>query len=106
VPPYGYAAPARTNTLAVVALVLSCLGFMTCFTGIAGIVTGYVARRQIRDSGEQGDGLALAAIIVGWVTLGIMLVVAVVYVAFFAFAITHFPGTPGHALPTYSPCNC
>jgi hypothetical protein len=30
-----------------------------------------VARRQIRESGEQGDGMALAGIIVGWITTGI-----------------------------------
>ena len=31
----------------------------------AGIVLGIVARKQIRQTGEEGDGLALAGIIVG-----------------------------------------
>jgi hypothetical protein len=105
-PGYGYPPQSRTSTLAVVALVLSCLGFMTCVTGIAGLVLGYVARGQIKKSGEQGDGLALAAIIVGWATVAIMIVAGVAYVAFFAFAITHFPPSPGHGSSTYAPCNC
>jgi hypothetical protein len=45
---------------------------------IPAIALGYVARGQIRRSGEQGAGLALAGLILGWaaVILGIVLVVA------------------------------
>jgi len=50
----------KTNTLAIVALV--CAVF--CFP-LIGAVLGYVARNQIRESGEGGEGLATAAIYVG-----------------------------------------
>jgi hypothetical protein len=48
-----------TNTTAVLALVLAFV------LAPAGLVLGIVARRQIRETGEGGDGLALAGIIVG-----------------------------------------
>lgn len=62
-PPWGGRRP--TNTLAVVSLVLA----FVCAP--AGLVLGVVARRQIRRTGEEGAGLALAAIIVGslWTAL-------------------------------------
>ena len=60
-PPPGYAPQwARpTNTMAILSLV------MAFVFAPAGLILGIMARRQIRQSGEQGDGLALAGIIVG-----------------------------------------
>ncbi|WP_225232686.1 DUF4190 domain-containing protein [Klenkia terrae] len=48
-----------TNTTAILALVF---GFVF---GPVGLALGISARRQIRRTGEEGDGLALAGIIVG-----------------------------------------
>ncbi|MDP9428516.1 MAG: DUF4190 domain-containing protein [Actinomycetota bacterium] len=48
-----------------------------------GLVLGIVARRQIRETGEQGDGLALAGIIIG----GIATALAVLAFVFFALAL-------------------
>jgi hypothetical protein len=48
-----------------------------------GLVLGIVARRQIRQTGEQGDGLALAGIIVG----GIGTALAVLGFLFFFLAL-------------------
>jgi hypothetical protein len=36
------------------------------------LVFGYTARRQIRRTGESGDGLALAGIVLGWIPLALM----------------------------------
>ena len=49
----------------------------------AAIVLGHVARSQIKRTGEQGAGLALAGLILGWaaVILGIVLVAAVLAIA-------------------------
>ncbi|MBF4595742.1 DUF4190 domain-containing protein [Curtobacterium flaccumfaciens] len=57
------AVEARTNTLAIVSLVL---GFVI---PIAGIVTGGVALAQIRRSGELGKGLAVAGVTIGAVII-------------------------------------
>ncbi|MGR6967756.1 DUF4190 domain-containing protein [Geodermatophilus sp. URMC 61] len=58
-PPPGYGYPRPTNTLAILSLVMAFV-----FSPV-GLVLGIVARRQIRQTGEQGDGLALAGIIIG-----------------------------------------
>jgi hypothetical protein len=80
VPPYGtagYGPPAYTatptNGLAVAALVVSVTSpIIGGLTAPVGAILGHVARRRIRESGEQGDGLALAAIIVGWIMTGLL----------------------------------
>jgi len=61
--PLGYRPRPRTNQLAVIALVLSFLGLLAP----VGLALGVVARGQIRRTGETGEGLALAAVIVGGV---------------------------------------
>jgi hypothetical protein len=70
---YGYpaysgvpASPA-TNGMAIAALICSLVGFATCITFPVGAILGHIARRQIRERGEGGDGMALAGIIVGWI---------------------------------------
>jgi hypothetical protein len=61
--------------------VLSIVGVCLCgFLGVAGVVgaiLGHVARRQIKARGENGDGLALAGIIVGWIVFGLTLTLGV-----------------------------
>jgi hypothetical protein len=58
-PPPGYGYPRPTNTMAILALV------MAFIVSPVGLVLGIVARRQIRRTHEEGNGLALAAIIIG-----------------------------------------
>ena len=60
----------KTNTLAIVGLVLSLLPFIgigAVWGSIGGIICGVMARKQIAESAgaEGGDGLAQAAIYVG-----------------------------------------
>lgn len=71
-PPAFYGRP--TNTLAIVALVLS-LTFAP-----AGLVTGIIARRQIKQSHEEGDGLALAAVIVGGIVTAFFVLMIVIWI--------------------------
>ena len=73
------AAPvAKTNGLAIasVACGLAQFAFGPVAT-IPAIVCGHMARSQIKRTGEQGAGLALAGLILGWaaVILGIILIV-------------------------------
>ncbi len=62
------AVPAKTNGLAIASLVLSIL-WMGGVGSVAAIVMGFIARGQIRERRESGDGLALAGIIIGFVGL-------------------------------------
>jgi hypothetical protein len=46
----------------------------------AGLILGIVARKQIRQTGEDGDGLALAGMIVGGIFTAIFVVLIVLWI--------------------------
>jgi hypothetical protein len=60
-PPPGYAPAPATNTMAILALV-----FAFIFAP-ASIVLGHVAKKQIRQTGEGGEGLATAGLWLGYI---------------------------------------
>lgn len=75
--PYGQPTPSpasKTNTMAILSLV-----FAFVFS-ILGIVFGVIAKKQIRQRGEGGNGLATAGIILGSVftLLGIIWAIVVI----------------------------
>jgi len=81
----------RTSPLAIGSLVASILGLTALPTvgSVIGLVLGYVARTEIRDDESvNGEGLATAGIILGWIGVGLTLVafllVALVLVLGFA----------------------
>lgn len=82
--PPAYPAQQPTNTLAIVALVGS------FFIPIVGIVCGHIALSQIKKSGEQGRGLALAGLIIGYALTALILVGIVIYFIFIAVMISTF----------------
>lgn len=89
--PGAYPVAAPTNGLAIAALVCSIAGVATGLSAPVGAVLGHVARRQIRERGEQGDGMALAGIIVGWSLTGLIALCCLGYVGIIAFAISQDP---------------
>jgi hypothetical protein len=71
-PEYAFPVAASTNSVAMWALVCSIVGLFTCFLlSPIGALLGHIARRRIRRTGEAGDGLAVAGIVIGW--LGVAL---------------------------------
>jgi drug/metabolite transporter (DMT)-like permease len=87
----GYFPPQRrTNGLAIASLVVSCASLFVCaLLGCVGAVMGHVARRQIRESGEEGDGMALAGIIVGWILFGLSLLAVIAYAIFIGWMVSN-----------------
>lgn len=83
----AYVQPQGTNTMAILALV-----FAFIFP-LLGLIFGIVARGQIKTSGEQGDGLALAGIIIS----AVFMILAVLFFVFF-FAVF---GAAVSSVPTY-----
>jgi uncharacterized protein DUF4190 len=75
-----------------------------CFGGLVAVITGHVARHQIKMSGEAGGNLALVGLIVGYLSIGLFLLFIAAYIAFFVFiavfAATHATLSPS---PTASP---
>ncbi len=69
---------AKINELAMASLACGLAQFVFGpLTAIPAIVFGHMARHQIKRTGEQGAGLALTGLILGWATviLGIVLIV-------------------------------
>ncbi len=64
--------PTTTNGLAAVSLVFG-IGqiFLLGLGGVVAIVCGHVARNQIRKTGQRGDGMAVAGLVLGY--LGVLL---------------------------------
>jgi hypothetical protein len=77
-PPPGYGWRPPTNQLAVVALVL------TFVFPPAGLVCGIVARQQLHRTGEGGDGLTLAAIIIGGISTTLVVVGLLLWISVLA----------------------
>lgn len=91
-PGYGQFPQARgTNTMAILALV-----FAFVFSPL-GIIFGFVARGQIKRTGESGDGLALAGIILGFAGMALFLLA---FVGLFLGSTSG--GTPEVDNPVYS----
>jgi len=78
--------PRQTSGLAITSLVCGILGWtLLPFIGsVVAILTGHMARGEIRRSNGQldGDGLAVAGLLLGWISIGLM-VLAVLAVVFF-----------------------
>ena len=72
--------PARTNGLAIASLACGLAQFaFGPLATIPAIVLGHMARSQIKRTGDQGAGLALTGLVLGWsaVILGIIILIAV-----------------------------
>jgi Domain of unknown function (DUF1707)/Domain of unknown function (DUF4190) len=77
---------AGTNGLAIASLACGLAQFVFGpLATIPAIVFGHVARSQIKRTGEQGAGLALAGLALGWVAVILGIVLIVVSLAAFAW---------------------
>jgi hypothetical protein len=62
-----------------VSLVLSLAGVLFCVAAPIGAIVGHIARQQLRERGEGGEGLAMAGIVIGWlVTVIVMCVIGAI----------------------------
>jgi len=82
----------QNSTMAIVSLVTGILGwtFMPLLGSIVAIVTGHMAKKEIRESNGQlgGDGFATAGLILGYSSLAIgFLAFCVILVAILFFSI-------------------
>ena len=91
--------PARPTTLAEMnafALIAIVLAFVQ---PLAGIVFGHMGLSQIKRNGDAGRGVALTALIIGYVTVAGL---AIVVLTYFAFIIIMF-ATMGAAFSEFDP---
>lgn len=85
--PPGYPQPVRTNGLAIASMVLSIVGIvLLCLWGVGGIpallgvIFGHVAKSQIRNDGTQGEGMATAGLVIGYIVVGLAALVILLFV--------------------------
>ena len=86
--------PPATNTLAILSLVFGVLAwtFLPLLGAVVAIITGHMARGELRQSQpaghETGDGLAVAGLVLGWLqlVLTVMAFFAIIFV-FGSFAV-------------------
>ena len=92
-PGYGYAMQPlqrKTNPLAITGMILSICGapFLFCWgfgalLGLAGAIVSHIARRQVKARSEDGGGMALAGIIVGWIDVAVGIGVLILLIWFY-----------------------
>ena len=68
--------------------------------GIVAVVTGHVARHQIRQTGEAGGSLALGGVIAGYVAIGLSVAFIAAYIGFF---VVFFSYITSHPFPSPTP---
>jgi hypothetical protein len=84
--PGAYGQPQQTSPLAITSLVLGIVGIPCCTVfvlGIAAVVTGVLARKQIAESQGRikGGGMALAGLVLGVISIVIAAVVWILNLA-------------------------
>lgn len=76
----------KTSNLAITSLVSGILGWtLLPFLGaIVAVITGHMARSEIRKSNGEldGDGLAVAGLVLGWLSLALVVVGVFILFAF------------------------
>lgn len=91
-PAYGYGGypQQKTNTLAVVSMIASIVGFiwiLPVIGSIAGVVMGHISLSQIKRTNEKGRGMALAGLIVGYAGLVLAIAGIIVVASFIGWAV-------------------
>ena len=77
--PYAYQPARPTNVLCIITLVLGVLGF-----ALVPVITGHIALAQIKRTGDEGRGMTIAGLVLGYVTLtGYVLAGLFVFFLFF-----------------------
>ena len=72
-----------TNGMAIAALASAIGGALLCgVPSIVGAILGHLALNQIKQTGEEGRGMALAGVIIGWVAfvLSVLVIVPLVII--------------------------
>jgi hypothetical protein len=70
--PYAMGRPSGTNGKAIGALVTSLVSVSLCgcfIPSLIGVILGFIAMAETKRTGQEGHGMALAAVIVGLITL-------------------------------------
>lgn len=92
----GYANPVGTNGLAVTSMILGivavpiiCIWWLSGILAIMAIIFGHVARSQIAVTRQEGAGMAMAGLILGYIVVGLMATILLIGAIVIGIAATH-----------------
>jgi hypothetical protein len=104
-PSYAPQAARRYNPWAIVSVSFAASTVLGswCFGGLIAVITGHVARHQVKTSGEAGGNLALIGLIVGYASIGLFLLFIAFYIGFIVFVLALSATHPGSPSPIPSP---
>jgi hypothetical protein len=98
VPAYQPPPPSGTNSLAIASMVLGVAEFFTGgLTAIPAVVCGHIARRQMKQTAQRGDGLATSGLVLGYMAIIFWSVLIAASLVGVAISIVHngqFPQGP------------
>ena len=81
-PMHVYQPPVSTNSLARASLVLGVAEFFTMgLTAIPAIICGHMAKHEMRQTGQRGDGLATSGLVLGYMAVifwGVLIALSIV----------------------------
>jgi hypothetical protein len=100
VPAYQPPPPSGTNSMAIASMVLGVAEFFTGgLTAIPAVICGHVARRQMKQTAQRGDGLATSGLVLGYMAIIFWSVLIAASLVGVAISIAHNgqipPGSPG-----------
>jgi uncharacterized protein DUF4190/uncharacterized protein DUF1707 len=100
----GYPPPqlahATVSPVAVAALTCGIAEFFTLgLTAIPAVVLGHAARRQVRRTGQRGDGMALAGLILGYAGIGLLAFLLTLMIVTVSSSGQPAPAVVIHAIP-------
>jgi hypothetical protein len=80
----------QNSTLAIISLIAGIVSFILLpfLAAIAAVVTGHLAKKQIRESNGMvtGNGMATAGLVLGYINLGLVVCGCLVWAVFFIWA--------------------
>jgi peptidyl-prolyl cis-trans isomerase B (cyclophilin B) len=86
--PPMYPVPRQTNAMAIAALVSAFV------VAPLGIVFGHIALSQLKRNDEDGRGLAIAGLVIGYVFTGMFVVLFVIWIAMMAWVVNEMDNLP------------
>jgi uncharacterized membrane protein len=88
--------PANTNSMAIASMVLGVAEFFTAgLTAVPAVICGHVARRQMKLTGQRGDGLATGGLVLGYMAIIFWAVLIAASLVGVAISIAKTGGQPG-----------
>jgi len=84
--------PTDTNSMAIASIVLGVAEFFTAgLTAIPAVICGHIARRQMRQTSQRGDGLATGGLVLGYMAIIFWAVLIAATMVGVAIQIAHNP---------------